>query len=631
VFADIAAATATTLSFTASAAQSGTQYRAIFSNSAGSATTSAAKLTVNTVSTAPTITQHPSSVTVNAGGTATFTAAANGTPAPTVQWQADDHGNFVFADLPGSTATTLSFTASAAQSGTQYRAIFSNSAGSATTSAAKLTVNTVSTAPAITAVLNNSSRIPAGSPNYGIAPSSLFVIQGTGLADPGSPVLQDSTHGLQTTLNGATIAVTVNGKTTTPAIYYTSPTQIAAVLPAATPVGSGSIAVTYKGQTSAAFPIKVIASALGFTTYAGSALATDAVTGALLTYLQSGKPGEIILLWSTGLGADPADSDTTYTSTPHALSVNLQMFIGGSKADIVYQGASVYPGVSVIGLTIPANAQLGCFVPVAALIDNIPSNIATLPISKDGGACRDAFSGLDGKQITQSTTSSYKTGTLKLLQPSVMGSQPTSASALAGLLQVSSSFAPDAPAPGACFLTPATASLDVNGLDAGALALTPPSGSAIAMTNFATGQYSATLTSLSPGGSYKFQGSGGIQVGAFQASVTVPSPALVWNQPGANNVNRATGLLITWTGGAPGTLVNITGFSNDGNVTVGFSCLAPVEAAQFTVPNYVLLALPAGSGKIILINTAATSFSATGIDFGLASASLSIETSATFK
>ena len=331
----------------------------------------------NTAAVAPTITQQPSSISVIAGSTATFMAAATGSPAPTVKWQGDNKGNGVFADIPGATSTSLSFTASATQNGNQYRAIFSNGTSTATTSAATLTVTSnASIGPTITAILNNSSRIPMAYPNYGIAPSTLFVIQGTGLADPGSPVLQDSAQGLQTTLNGASIAVTVNGKTTQPAIYYTSPTQISAVLPAATPVGTGTIKVTYKGTASAAFPMKVVASALGFTTYNGSALATDAVTGALLTYVQSGKPGEIIILWSTGLGADPADSDTTYTSSPHSIAVNLQMFIGGMKADVIYQGASVYPGVSVIGLTIPANVQAGCYVPVAALIDNVVSNIA---------------------------------------------------------------------------------------------------------------------------------------------------------------------------------------------------------------------------------------------------------------
>src|SRR5581483_10278053 len=49
-----------------------------------------------------------------------------------------------------------------------------------------------STAPAVSQILNNSSAIPPGYPNYGIAPSSIFVVKGSNLSDPGTPVLQDT-------------------------------------------------------------------------------------------------------------------------------------------------------------------------------------------------------------------------------------------------------------------------------------------------------------------------------------------------------------------------------------------------------------------------------------------------------
>jgi hypothetical protein len=69
-----------------------------------------------------------------------------------------------------------------------------------------------SAGPSITAIQNNSSRIRAGLPNYGIAPRSLFVVVGNSLADAGDPVLQSSQPpGLPLTLNGASITVVVNG------------------------------------------------------------------------------------------------------------------------------------------------------------------------------------------------------------------------------------------------------------------------------------------------------------------------------------------------------------------------------------------------------------------------------------
>jgi hypothetical protein len=78
---------------------------------------------------------------VVAGQTASFTAAADGTPAPAVRWQVSTDGGASFADLAGATAATLSFVpTSVSASGTEYRAVFTNSAGSATSAAATLTV-----------------------------------------------------------------------------------------------------------------------------------------------------------------------------------------------------------------------------------------------------------------------------------------------------------------------------------------------------------------------------------------------------------------------------------------------------------------------------------------------------------
>ncbi|MGO4103876.1 beta strand repeat-containing protein [Leifsonia sp. YAF41] len=100
-----------------------------------------------TVTEAAVIVTNPSSTTVTAGGTATFTVAATGYPAPTVKWQASIDGGSHYTDVPGATAATLSFTASQPQNGTLYRAVFSNGTTDATTTPALLTVGTP---PAVT-------------------------------------------------------------------------------------------------------------------------------------------------------------------------------------------------------------------------------------------------------------------------------------------------------------------------------------------------------------------------------------------------------------------------------------------------------------------------------------------------
>jgi hypothetical protein len=109
--------------FTATTAQNGNQYRAVFTNSCdattNTATTTAATLTVNT---APTVTTNPTNQTVCEGATANFTAAAGGSGS-TVQWQVSTNGGGSFSNLPGATSTTLSFTAATSQNGYQYHAV----------------------------------------------------------------------------------------------------------------------------------------------------------------------------------------------------------------------------------------------------------------------------------------------------------------------------------------------------------------------------------------------------------------------------------------------------------------------------------------------------------------------------
>ncbi len=150
-------------------ALSGRQYRAVFTNATGSATTTAATLTVNPKSEAPKVTTNPVNKAVTVGESASFTAAASGIPAPTVRWQVSTNNGATFAndttDAGNTTVTLTVASTTVALSGRQYRAVFTNATGSATTTAATLTVKA---APPVI------SRV---SPNSG-GTSSLVVITG---------------------------------------------------------------------------------------------------------------------------------------------------------------------------------------------------------------------------------------------------------------------------------------------------------------------------------------------------------------------------------------------------------------------------------------------------------------------
>ncbi len=138
-FKNISGASSATLNFTTTLAENGDKFRAVFTNAQGTATTTVASLTV-TGAVAPTITVNPSSQIVTSGNTVTFTAAATGNPAPSVIWQISTDGGTTFANIPGATSATLNFTTKLSQNGDQFRAVFTNSSGSATTVAATMTV-----------------------------------------------------------------------------------------------------------------------------------------------------------------------------------------------------------------------------------------------------------------------------------------------------------------------------------------------------------------------------------------------------------------------------------------------------------------------------------------------------------
>jgi alpha-tubulin suppressor-like RCC1 family protein len=118
--------------------ENGNEYRAAFTNGAGTVRSAAATLTVRQP---PAVTEQPSAITVEVGQSAAFEAAASGFPAPTVQWEVSSNGGGTWSAVPGATADLLSIaSAQVSENGDEYRAVFTNAAGKATSEAVTLTV-----------------------------------------------------------------------------------------------------------------------------------------------------------------------------------------------------------------------------------------------------------------------------------------------------------------------------------------------------------------------------------------------------------------------------------------------------------------------------------------------------------
>lgn len=117
-------------------ADSGSNFSVAISNVAGQAQSSVAALTVNSPPVPPTITAQPQDLTVLSGRTASFVAAAAGSATLSYQWLRN--GTAISgASQPNYTTPALAWTDTLGS----YSVLVSNSAGTATSRAATLTVN----------------------------------------------------------------------------------------------------------------------------------------------------------------------------------------------------------------------------------------------------------------------------------------------------------------------------------------------------------------------------------------------------------------------------------------------------------------------------------------------------------
>jgi hypothetical protein len=325
----VSIAGATSSSYTTPAtttADSGSSFTVVVSNSAGTVTSAAATLTVNAAPVAPTITTQPANQTVTAGQTVTFTVVAGGTAPLSYQWQKNG------VNIAGATSSSYTTPATmTSDSGSTFRVVVTNSAGTVTSSAATLTVNPAPT-PAIQ-VSSTSITFPSGV--VGTTTSQALIITNTGTAT--LSITQINETGAAFSVSGfSSLPLNVNaGQQATITVAFT---------PTAAGSASGSISIVSNAPTSptavslggsgvaATLTLNITPTSLSF----GSITTGISSAAQMVTITNTGNSNVVISQMTlSGAGYSMTGGSTPVTLSPSqnlTLSVTFSPTIAGSAS-----------------------------------------------------------------------------------------------------------------------------------------------------------------------------------------------------------------------------------------------------------------------------------------------------------
>jgi uncharacterized protein (TIGR03437 family) len=219
--------------------------------------------------------------------------------------------------------------------------------------------------PAIQAIVDAFDYTP------GVAPGAWVTITGSNLAT-GAPQTWNLSGVQQLPTKLGSTTVTFNGAPA--ALYYVSPTQINALVPASVVPGPVQVVVQVNGASSNPFAITATAtlpSIYALPTADGSAFFVTAAlagTGTLIgnsavdrRVTRAALPGDVLDLYMAGLGAT-ADPSLLVTNQVFAgaypVSAPVTASVGGKAAQVLFAGLTS-PGLYLVRVALPSDLPAG--------------------------------------------------------------------------------------------------------------------------------------------------------------------------------------------------------------------------------------------------------------------------------
>jgi uncharacterized protein (TIGR03437 family) len=453
-----------------------------------------------------------------------------------------------------------------------------------------------------------------------LAPDTVFVVFGTGLGP--ATIAGASAPNYPATLSGTSINFTPSGGGSPIAakMVYTLATQVAGLLPSSIAPGNYSVTLTYNGQTSAAQAVAVVARSFGIATSnsAGNGPAQATIgnvnNGISLVRMTAGSvsfggftwtlgpahPGDALVLWGTGGGADAAN-DTGGTSGDQTAAGNFSVSVNGTAIVPLYAGASSgFPGLWQINFTLPSTIAADCFAFVQVSAGGQLSNGATIAIAPAGqSSCSGVISPATLSKLDSGSGNVTMAG-LNIGQIEFATGSQTTVGGVINQYTVAEFLLPYVgPKVGACTVLDETyptggkePSAPDATLDAGTLVVSGPGGLAQTVGKVATplGPVYNSPVSVTNGGTYTLSGAGGSQVGPFRISTTFPPGFSVVNFGSLATINRALPLTINWIGtGFNQVLIQITTQLQTSTIhSVTVTCPVPASLNTFNVPTAAL-------------------------------------------